>query len=106
MTERRILPQRRQAETFDLRHSDQRAGFQVSVGYFPDGQVAEVFVMGLKVGSEIESVARDGAILLSIALQYGVPLEVMAGSITRDSSGAPTTIIGTVLDRLTNGPTA
>lgn len=100
MTHRRILPHRRASETFDLRHGDKNTTFKVSIGYDPGGAPAEVFVTGAKAGSEVEAVARDGAVLLSLALQYGVPLDVMAGAITRDASGQPSTVIGAVLDRL------
>jgi hypothetical protein len=100
MTARRILPQRREAETFDLDHDKQR--FAVSVGYWPhDPQPAEVFIHGGKVGSDVEAVARDGAVLLSIAMQFGVPLDVIRGAITRNPNGTAMTIVGLVVDKLT-----
>lgn len=100
MTPRRALPQRRACETFDLRHGTQRSAFAVTVGRFDDGVIAEVFIAGAKAGSEVEAVARDGAVLLSIALQYGVPLSVIRGSLTREANESPSTIIGAVVDRL------
>jgi hypothetical protein len=104
---RRILPQRRAAETFDLTHGDMRTPFQVSVGFYEgaeDAGPAEVFINGAKVGSVVEAVARDGAVLLSIALQHGVPLDVIQSAITRDSAGAPMSIIGAVVDKLKERP--
>jgi hypothetical protein len=86
--------------TSDMTHGSLR--FQVSIGYY-DGDCkdpAEVFVSGTKVGSDVDATTRDGSVLLSLALQYGVPVEVMAGAITRGGSGEPSTIIGSVLDRL------
>lgn len=102
---RRTLPQRRFAETFDLTFGELRTTFQVSIGYFPpeaanSNKPAEVFITGAKAGSEVESVARDGAVLLSIALQYGVPIETIASAITRDAHGQPMTVVGAVIDRL------
>ena len=47
-----------------------------------------------------EAIARDGAVLLSLALQYGVPLETIKHAITRDGQGQPQSIIGAVVDRL------
>ena len=101
MTTRRKLPNRRHAETFDLVHGRHDSRFKVTVGYYPDDRVpAEVFVSGAKVGTDIEAVARDAAVLLSIALQYGVPLAVIGGAITREQDGTPSTIMGAVVDRL------
>jgi hypothetical protein len=100
MTIRRALPQRRAAETFELRHGNQNTVFAVTVGYFPDGSIGEVFIGGAKAGSEVEAVARDGAVLLSLALQFGVPLDVIRRAITRDLDSRPSTIIGRVVDSL------
>jgi hypothetical protein len=106
MTDRRTLPHRRHASTFEAVHwppGGAETRFQVSVGFFLDEageRPAEVFISGTKAGSSVEAVARDGAVLLSIALQYGVPLDVLRGAITREQDGAPTTIIGTVIDGL------
>lgn len=102
MTTRQALPQRRSAETFELHVS--QTTFAVTVGFYPDGRVAEVFVTGAKAGSEFDAVARDGAVLLSLALQYGVPLDVIRGAVTREGNGAASTIIGAVLDRLGKPP--
>lgn len=101
MAGRRVLPERRACETFDLCHGGQRVTFCVTLGRYNDGPVGEVFICGAKAGSEVEAVARDGAILLSLALQHGVPLDVIAGALTRESSGAPSTIIGAVVQAIT-----
>lgn len=104
MTNREALPHRRSAETFDVIRANTK--FAVTVGFYPDGRVAEVFVCGAKAGSDFEAVARDGAVLLSLALQHGVPLDVMRGALTRETNDEPSTIIGAVVDRLakkTNG---
>ena len=68
---RRVLPQRRAAETFDLRFWNQP--FTVTVGFYADGTPGEVFIDGCKTGNDIESIARDAGVLLSLALQHGVP---------------------------------
>ena len=64
-------------------------------------EIGEVFISGSKAGSTTEAVARDGAVLLSIALQHGVPLETIKHALTREGNGTPSTIIGAVVDRLT-----
>jgi hypothetical protein len=101
MTQRRILPSRRYTETFDMPFGDHRTVFKVSIGFWPDRhEPAEVFITGAKAGSEFEAVARDGAVLLSIAMQYGVPLFALKSAITRNQDGSPATIIGAVIDRI------
>lgn len=95
---RRALPQRRLAENFDIEHNGHRA--VVTVGRYDDRTIGEVFISGHKVGSELEATARDGAVLLSILLQYGVPLSVLRHAITRNGDGTASTLVGAVVDRL------
>jgi hypothetical protein len=104
MSERRILPLRRYGETFEIKHGNKRDVFIVSVGYFDGSDApAEVFVSGTKAGSETEAVARDAAVLLSIALQFGVPLDVIKHALTREQDGAASSIMGAIVDRLSLG---
>ena len=97
---RNALPHRRASETFELRHGKLNTLFHVTLGHYPDGTIGEVFISGAKAGSEVEAVARDGAVLLSIALQYGVPLDVIRHAITRETNGSPSTVVGAVIDRI------
>jgi ribonucleoside-diphosphate reductase alpha chain len=80
---RQALPQRRAAETFELRHGQQTV--TVTTGYYADGTLGEVFVSAPKAGSSMEAIARDAAVLLSIAIQH---------------DGSASSIIGKVVDRL------
>jgi len=97
---RRTLPQRRHAETFELKFGANQTVFQVTLGRYANGDLGEVFISNAKAGSELDAIARDAAVLLSIAIQFGIPLDVMRHAITREASGAASTIIGTLLDRL------
>lgn len=99
MTARAALPNRRETETFELRHGRQNTPFVISVGRYPDRRIGEVFISGGKTGSDFDAVARDGAILLSLALQHGVALETIMRAITREGNGEPSTIVGAVVDR-------
>ena len=77
--------------------------FQITIGRYPAAQnhrVGEVFIAGSKSGTGFEAVARDGAILLSLALQHGVELETIKHAITRERDGAASTIVGAVVDKL------
>ena len=101
MTTRRPLPQRRHSETFEIEFGGLRAPYTVTVGYYADNKTpGEVFIGGGKSGEQSESIARDGAVLLSMALQYGVPLETIGHAITRNPRGEPQTIVGAVVDHL------
>ena len=95
---RRTLPQRRTAETFDLRFWNQ--SFTVTVGFYPDGTPGEVFIDGGKTGQDIQSTARDAAVLLSLALQHGVPPDIIRHAITRGASEEPASILGAIVDAL------
>jgi hypothetical protein len=100
MTERRELPVRRRAETFELPFGGLKAPHVITLGYYKDGTIGEVFVNGGKSGEQVEAIARDGAVLLSMALQFGVPLQTIKNAITRDGQGEAQSIIGAVIDRL------
>jgi ribonucleoside-diphosphate reductase alpha chain len=39
----------------------------VTLGFYADGRVGEVFVTGAKAGTEVEANVRDTAILVSLA---------------------------------------
>ena len=95
---RRTLPQRRAAETFDMRFWNQP--FTVTVGFYADGAPGEVFVDGGKSGQDIQSTARDAAVVLSLALQHGVTIEVIRHAVTRNGAGEAASILGAIADRL------
>lgn len=103
---REELPKRRAAETFEIDFGGYRATHRVTLGYYKDGRLGEVFIDGGKSGEGIEAIARDGAVLLSIALQYGADIETIGHALTRDSQGQPSTVIGAVVDCLTQRSTS
>jgi len=99
-TLRDVLPQRRRCETFNMRFGGQNTLFTVTVGYYADDRIGEVFIDGAKPGSEMADITRDGAVLLSLALQHGVPLPTMRHAVCRDKADNATTIIGAVIDKM------
>jgi hypothetical protein len=99
---RQPLPMRRRCETFELAFGGLAKSHTVTVGFYGDGAPGEVFINGGKSGEQVEAIARDGAVLLSIALQHGVALDTIRHAITRDGQGAPSSIVGAVVDRLLN----
>jgi ribonucleoside-diphosphate reductase alpha chain len=72
---RRRLPNDRQAvcHKFDI------AGHEgyLHVGFFEDGSPGEIFIKMAKEGSTISGLMDTIGVLTSMALQYGVPLEVL-----------------------------
>lgn len=68
----------------DTRHSithkfevAQHEGY-ITVGFYDDGRPGEVFIKIAKHGSTISGLLDTIAVLTSLALQYGVPIEVLA----------------------------
>ena len=95
---RRTLPQRRAAETSNLRFWNQ--SFSVTIGFYVDGTPGEVFIDGGKTGQDIQSTARDAAVVLSLALQHGTPIEAIRHAVTRNGAGEAASILGATVDCL------
>jgi len=106
MTARRVLPQRRPTFTFDIHDESGRVDMVVAYSVFeppgapPPHTVAEIFVTSRKIGSGTEAIARDAAILLSLAVQYGCPVDVIRGALTRNQDGSAQSLMGRVVDRV------
>jgi hypothetical protein len=101
MSERRRLPDRRQAETFELEAGGLR--YTCTVGWYPDGRIGELFLNNHKSNSASDANARDAAIVCSLALQNGVSLETIRRALLRDSHGRPSTPLGCALDIIVAG---
>lgn len=97
---RELLSARRRSETFHMKFGGQNADYAVTLGYYDDGRLGEVFIDGAKTGSEMSGITHDAAVLLSIGLQYGVPIATLRHAVSRETSGAAATIIGAVLDKI------
>jgi len=100
MTERQRLPNRRYCTTQQLHHHG--TSYDLTIGVYADGQPGEVFIDGAKVGSTMSYLVHDVAVLISIAMQHHVPLQVMADAVARvGAHGEAHSIAGAVLDLLT-----
>lgn len=94
---RNVLPNRRSHETIRFEHWGM--GYAVGLGRAsPSGPIQEVFINCGKSGTQGETLARDSAVLLSLALQYGVPIEAIRHAITRDADGKPSGPVGALID--------
>lgn len=96
MSVRERLPNRRGAETFELEVGGLR--YLASLGRFPDRRPAEIFLTNAKLGSHSDTNTRDVAVVASIALQYGVPLEVRRRALMRDENGRASGPLSAALD--------
>jgi len=103
---RETLPLRRRSETFELPFGGFKEPHVVTLGYYEDGRIGEVFINGGKSGEIVEAIARDSAVILSMALQHGVPLDTIARALTRDGQGQPQTVVGVIVDMISEGSSA
>jgi hypothetical protein len=98
MSERCRLENRRANESFPIEAGGLH--YTATVGRFDDGRLAEVFLTSNRVGSAAATAACDAAVLASIALQHGVPLDVLRHALMRDAAGRAIGPLGVVLDRI------
>ncbi len=85
----RCLPNRRPTHVETLEVTGQT--FTVTVGFDPEsGQPRELFMSAGKEGSMLNAMLADAAVVISIALQSGIPPAALAKSIGRLPSGPVT----------------
>ena len=97
MTHRTRLPNRRFSQTINIEVDGQK--YIATVGFFDNGKLAELFINSSgKLGSTADVNAADGALAVSLALQYGVPAEVLQKGMKRDTTGSPQGPLGAALD--------
>lgn len=94
---RHRLPHRRRSENFELQCGG--LNYTATIG-FDNGKIMEIFINNHKSGSQSDTNARDAAVVCSIALQYGVPINVITEALMRDSQGKASGPLGTVLDMI------
>jgi hypothetical protein len=99
MTARHRLANRRAHETVAIEHEGQR--YKVGLGRELVciergrlGRIVEVFLNAQKVNSQADVLASDGAILISMLLQYGCPPADIAHSMKRNPDGSPASPLG------------
>jgi ribonucleoside-diphosphate reductase alpha chain len=95
------LPPRRGCTTFEFDHKSASGAvlhYTCSFGRFDTGRLAEVFLQNTKAGSDSDSNAREAAIMCSIALQYGAPIDVLRKAALRNANNTASTPLGHALD--------
>ncbi len=111
--QRQRLPNRRPSETLELQLP--HATVTACVGFDPaDGRPRELFLSGDKDGTEMAAILDDTSVVISVALQYGIPAAALAKSVARipatplvptdlataPAHTAPASVIGAALDLL------
>jgi hypothetical protein len=102
MTARQRLPNRRLCETFSFEHGGLK--YTASIARYAGGELAEIFVSNHKSGSDADAAAKESAVICSIALQHGVPVEIIRRALLRDARGNPASPLGSALDIIARAP--
>lgn len=95
MSDRQPLPNKRPLEAFDFSHEG--IDYHATIGRFEDGGISELFLDAGKTGSAVNVMARDAAVVLSVARQYGTPIEVIRDALTKLHDGSCAGAVGIAL---------
>lgn len=93
---RRTLPWKRVSENVKFHFGG--FNYQMQSSRYEDGRLAEVFLATAKTGEMLRGINRDSAIAVSLALQYGCPIEVLRDAMGREEHGGPESPIAAALD--------
>jgi hypothetical protein len=99
---RERLASRRESETIGF----WCAGFNytATISRFADNSICEIFINSEKCGSDADTNARGSAMVCSIALQHGLPLDTIKHALTRDARGAASGPLAVALDLIERVP--
>ena len=78
--EKRKLPAKRSGITISSTIGKTKVWLRT--GEYPDGKLAEIFIDGYKEGTVVKSMMNMFAVSVSMALQYGVPLDKLVNKFT------------------------
>lgn len=99
---RRRLPNRRASKPIGFEFRG--AACAATLSRFPGGRLAEIFLdCQAKGATPLDCQAKDVAVALSLALQFGTPPEAIRAALTRDGDSKPVGIAGAVLDLIEGG---
>jgi hypothetical protein len=92
------LRNRRACETFEFDCAGLR--YVASVGFTPDRSVGEVFLDAGKAGTHLSVATKEAAIIASLALQHGCPIETLRSACLRAANGKAEGAVGQLLDMI------
>jgi hypothetical protein len=90
---RERLPNRRLSEVVDFQHGGRK--WTATISRFSDGRIGEVFLDTPKA-STVGELAADAAIVASLALQCGCPIETLRHALADRSAGPLGAALGLV----------
>ena len=92
------LPNRRPSTTLDVWHNNER--YHVSFSKDESNVIREVFVHGPRAGSDLDALAFDVGVAISLGLQCGASISDLRHSMARLETGAPASFVGQILEAL------
>jgi hypothetical protein len=92
------LPNRRGHELLDFEQGGIR--YTAGVGRFEDGRPAEIFLNTGKLGTAIDTFARDAAVAASLLFQHGCSPETLRRALTSNADGGAASPLARALDLL------
>jgi ribonucleoside-diphosphate reductase alpha chain len=98
MTERKPLLNRRSALNTNVEHRG--VHLHMTVGHYATGEIGEIFLNADRADSLLDTLISDAAIIASIALQFGCPLDAIRHALKRDARGVAASPIGAALDKI------
>lgn len=96
--DRRPLPSRRQHQTHEFEFEGNR--FYLTVGFYGDGRIGEVWLDGPRSDSALYHIVQDGCVMISHLLQRFVSPETISASLPRKEDGGPGSVLGAIIFRL------
>lgn len=95
---RERLPDRRASEQIAFECGGFR--YMATISRFPDQRLAEIFLNGAKVGTDLAIAASDAAISASLYFQRGGSVDELRHALTRNGDGSAARPVGHLLDIL------
>ena len=95
---RQSLPPRRHSTTMDVWFLNER--YHVSFSKDDANRIREVFIHGPRAGSQMDALAYDIGVALSLGLQYGAAVADLRHSMARLENGDQASLVGAVLEAL------
>ncbi len=101
---RETLPNRRSSLTVPALVANTPT--DVTLGFYPDGRLGEVFVDPEKMTSTVALQCRDVAVLISLGLQHGASLDTIEAALLKHETGEPASFVGEVVRSIRDTVTA
>ncbi len=99
---RMALSNRRVSENITYEHDGIK--YHASYSRFANGTLAEVFLNAAKSGTAVSIVASDLAVVASLALQHGCPVQTLRHALQRLTGRGAAGPLGALLDLIEGGP--